>query len=66
MILSTNASEAKYHSIMSQLLNYMKLKALPQNMKERFVCYYEYRFQKNYFREATIMSKLSGKSLYFP
>ncbi|XP_017777441.1 PREDICTED: potassium/sodium hyperpolarization-activated cyclic nucleotide-gated channel 1-like [Nicrophorus vespilloides] len=59
MIISMNSSEIKYNEILSQVNCYMSHKDLPNNMKERILSYYDYRFQKKYFRESTIMAMLS-------
>lgn len=46
---------------MNQVNEYMKHKQLPIEMQQRLVSFYEYKFQKRYFREVGIANSLSGK-----
>lgn len=60
MILSYGTSSTKYESIMNQVNEYMKHKQLPIEMQQRLISFYEYKFQKRYFREIGIANSLSG------
>lgn len=61
MIVSYGMSSTKYETIMDQVREYMKHKQLPIEMQERLVSFYEYKFQKRYFREVGIANSLSGE-----
>lgn len=54
------SAETKYQEIINQVKEYMGYKQLPLPMQRRLICYYEYRFQKSYFREDAISATLSG------
>lgn len=60
MLISMGTSSTKYEMIMNQVNEYMKHKQLPIEMQERLVSFYEYKFQKRYFREVGIANALSG------
>ncbi|KAK4878495.1 hypothetical protein RN001_011001 [Aquatica leii] len=53
------SAESKYREITNQVQEYMRCKQLPINMQKRLMSYYEYRFQKKYFREDLILASLS-------
>lgn len=59
MFLAYGMSSTKYEIIMNQVNEYMKHKQLPIEMQERLVTFYEYKFQKRYFREVGIANALS-------
>lgn len=63
MILSYGMSSTKYETIMNQVNEYMKHKQLPIEMQQRLVSFYQYKFQKRYFREVGIANALSGMYL---
>lgn len=60
MILSYGMSSTKYETIMNQVNEYMRHKQLPLEMQQRLISFYEYKFQKRYFREVGIANSLSG------
>lgn len=64
LILSYGMSSTKYETIMNQVNEYMKHKQLPMEMQQRLVSFYEYKFQKRYFREVGIANALSGNYDY--
>lgn len=39
----------------------MRHKKFPEYMQRRLVTYYEFRFQKSYFRESEILATISGQ-----
>lgn len=46
---------------MSELKDYMGHKRLPGYLQDRLLCYYEYRFEKTYFKETEILNTISGQ-----
>lgn len=44
-----------------QLREYMRHKKFPEYMQKRLVTYYEFRYQKSYFRESEILATISGQ-----
>lgn len=42
-----------------QLAGYLKYKGLPPNIREDIYCYYEFRFQKRFYDESTILNMLT-------
>ncbi|KAK9877517.1 hypothetical protein WA026_018625 [Henosepilachna vigintioctopunctata] len=56
-----NSSHQKYVEMERQLKEYMRDKQLPTYMKTRLLQYYDYRFQRNYFRESEILATISGQ-----
>lgn len=51
----------KYVAMVKQLKEYMRHKQLPESMQKRLLHYYEFRFQKSYFRENEILNTISGQ-----
>lgn len=49
----------KYVEMERQLKDYMRHKQLPMHMRSRILIYYEFRFQKSYFRENEILNTIS-------
>ncbi|KAF5274204.1 hypothetical protein FQA39_LY07308 [Lamprigera yunnana] len=61
-IMASNLSaELKYQEIINQVEQYMTCKRLPISMQKRLLQYYEYRFQKKYFRDNAISTSLSDR-----
>ncbi|XP_018574781.1 potassium channel KAT1-like [Anoplophora glabripennis] len=52
-------SESMYEKQLSRLQQYMAAKHLPENMRQRMLKYYEFKFQKRFFKEAEIINTLS-------
>lgn len=63
MIMEINtgktSSALKYDEMEGQLKEYMRHKQLPSYMRNRIITYYEFKFQKRYFRENEILSTIS-------
>ncbi|XP_074036622.1 potassium/sodium hyperpolarization-activated cyclic nucleotide-gated channel 1 isoform X1 [Leptinotarsa decemlineata] len=63
MIMEINtgktSSAHKYDSMERQLKEYMRHKQLPAPMRTRILTYYEFKFQKRYFRESEILATIS-------
>ncbi|KAG5896418.1 hypothetical protein JTB14_022500 [Gonioctena quinquepunctata] len=63
MIMEINtgktSSAHKYDSMERQLKEYMRHKQLPTHMRTRILTYYEFKFQKRYFRETEILATIS-------
>lgn len=62
MVLSTNAPETKFHQIINEVEEYMRHKKLPLNLQMRLLQYYDYRFQRTYFKESAILATLSSRN----
>ncbi|KAK0087514.1 hypothetical protein PV325_000850 [Microctonus aethiopoides] len=56
-----NSSKLKYQATVAQLKQYMRYKQLPNSVQERFLKYYEFRYQQHYFRESEILYTLSSQ-----
>lgn len=61
---TANASESKYEELMRQIYHYLRSKKMPLHTNLRLQMYYEYRYQKRYFREQSILSTLSEHLRY--
>ncbi|XP_072397737.1 potassium/sodium hyperpolarization-activated cyclic nucleotide-gated channel 2-like [Diabrotica undecimpunctata] len=63
MIMEINtgntSSVLKYDAMERQLKEYMRHKQLPSQMRSRILTYYEFKFQKKYFRENEILATIS-------
>lgn len=53
------SSAQKYDEMEGQLKEYMRHKQLPSYMRNRILTYYEFIFQRRYFRESEILSTIS-------
>lgn len=56
-----NSSRLKYEAMTAQLKQYMQHKQLPLESQDRFLSYYEFRYQNNYFRESEILNTVSAQ-----
>lgn len=61
VIIAKTSSVQKYFELVSELKDYMEHKHMPMHLKKRLLEYQEFRFQKTYFREAEILSTISGQ-----
>lgn len=61
VVTAKTSSSHKYVELVRQLKEYMRHKQLPEYMQKRLLCYYEFRFQKTYFRESEILNTVSGQ-----
>lgn len=59
--MAKTSSSHKYVEMVRQLKEYMRHKQLPEYMQRRLLNYYEFRFQKTYFKEAEILNTISGQ-----
>lgn len=57
----TNSSRLKYQGTVAQLKQYMRHKQLPYPTQKRIIEYYEFRFQRRFFRESVIIHTLSAQ-----
>ncbi|XP_076303296.1 potassium/sodium hyperpolarization-activated cyclic nucleotide-gated channel 2 [Lasioglossum baleicum] len=57
----TNSSRLKYQATMAQLRQYMRHMHLPYHTQTRIIQYYEFHFQRRFFRESEIMHTLSSQ-----
>lgn len=56
---SVNISESKYEELIHQVTEYVRSKNISEVMKKRLITYYEYKFQKKFFKEEEILSTFS-------
>ncbi|KAL3267090.1 hypothetical protein HHI36_011230 [Cryptolaemus montrouzieri] len=56
---SVNISESKYEELIYQVSEYVRSKHLSENLRKRLILYYEYKFQKRFFKEEEILATLS-------
>ncbi|XP_076231414.1 potassium/sodium hyperpolarization-activated cyclic nucleotide-gated channel 1 [Calliopsis andreniformis] len=57
----TNSSRLRYQGTVAQLRQYMRHKQLPYPTQRRIIEYYEFRFQRRFFRESEIIHTLSAQ-----
>lgn len=60
---ASNSSKLQYEAIVAQLKQYMSHRQLPRSIQQRFIAYYEFRYQHRYFREVEIHNTLSSHML---
>lgn len=53
------SSGNKYQQLLKQLNEYVRYKELPVSMKHRIETYFDFRFQKHYYKEAEIINIIS-------
>ncbi|KAK5640992.1 hypothetical protein RI129_009539 [Pyrocoelia pectoralis] len=59
-MLNTNLSVSnKYERLMQQLQEFIHYKHLPDHIKQRILLHYEFKFEKNYYKEHDILDSLS-------
>lgn len=61
MVNTRMASYTKYQDLMHQLQEYIRYKELPEFMSRRIFEYYDYHFQKRFYKEREIMSVISDR-----
>lgn len=61
IVKAKTSAHHKYVEMVKQLAEYMRYKQLPEYMQRRLLTYYEFRFQKSYFRESEILNTISGQ-----
>lgn len=54
-----HSSGSKYQQLIQELEEYARYKDLPDKMRNRLLEYFEFRYQKHFYREAEIMSTIS-------
>lgn len=59
LLASSNVSESKYEELLQVLKAYCITKKFPTALKKQLFQYYEYRFNKRYFKESQIKNTLS-------
>ncbi|KAK9875833.1 hypothetical protein WA026_009618 [Henosepilachna vigintioctopunctata] len=55
---SSNISETKYDELLYGVREYARCRKLPRDIYKRMKVYYEYKYQKRFFKEETILSTL--------
>ncbi|KAB0795056.1 hypothetical protein PPYR_11895 [Photinus pyralis] len=59
-MVNTNLSvNNKYEHFMNQLHEFIRYKQLPENMKQRILLFYKFKFENNYYKEDDILESLS-------
>ncbi|GJQ67837.1 hypothetical protein Trydic_g16601 [Trypoxylus dichotomus] len=61
IILAKSSSIQKYFELQSELRDYMQHKNLPPYLHKRLLEYFEFNYQKRYFREKEILVTISGQ-----
>lgn len=62
MILNKDSSSTnKYQQLLQQLTEYVRYKELPERLRKRIVLYFEYKYQRRFFKEQEIMTTISGE-----
>lgn len=56
-----NSSVNKYYQMTQGLREYMDYMRLPDPMRKKILEYFDFRFQKTYFKESEIMSTISDQ-----
>lgn len=54
-----HSSTNRYYHMTSQLNEYIRYKELPENLRQRILTYYEFRYQKEFFNEKAILATVS-------
>lgn len=49
----------KYEHFMNQLRQFIRYKQLPENMKQRILLFFKFKFENNYYKENEILESLS-------
>nr|XP_022903133.1 potassium/sodium hyperpolarization-activated cyclic nucleotide-gated channel 2-like isoform X2 [Onthophagus taurus] len=57
----SRSSSKKYQEMLRELKEYMMHKQLPMSLQSRLMQYYEFRFQRSYFKEVEILRTVSGQ-----
>lgn len=57
--VGNSSSTHNYNEMEGQLKEYMRHKQLSSYLKNRIVTYYEFKYQKRYFKENEILSTIS-------
>lgn len=57
----STSSRSRYLALEHELEEYMRHKQLPSYIRNRIYTYYEFRFQRRYFREDEILNTISGQ-----
>ncbi|KAK9875847.1 hypothetical protein WA026_009634 [Henosepilachna vigintioctopunctata] len=55
---SSNISETKYDELLYGVRQYARCRKLPRDIYKRMKVYYEYKYQKRFFKEETILATL--------
>nr|XP_023014842.1 potassium/sodium hyperpolarization-activated cyclic nucleotide-gated channel 1-like [Leptinotarsa decemlineata] len=58
-MLHARSMELKFYEVINQLDEYMKQKQLPLNLRDKITKYYDFRFQRLFFKEQMITNLLS-------
>ncbi|XP_074030957.1 potassium/sodium hyperpolarization-activated cyclic nucleotide-gated channel 1 [Leptinotarsa decemlineata] len=58
-ILNSRCMHIKFRQLMNQLDEYMRQKQLPMDLRSRITTYYEFKYQRTFFKEELINSILS-------
>lgn len=60
LIRSKNASHLRYQNILQQFEDFLMYKQMAFGTSKRLMDYYEYRFQKYFYKEGTVLDSLSS------
>lgn len=60
IVMKYSSLNDKYYQMVQQFQEYMKSKSLPDSVQKRVLDYFEFRFQRNYYKESEILASLSN------
>lgn len=61
IVMKYSSLNDKYYQMVQQFQEYMKSKHLPDSVQKRVLAYFEFRFQRNYYKENEILGSLSNQ-----
>ncbi|KAI4462300.1 i[[h]] channel isoform e [Holotrichia oblita] len=61
IVMKYSSLNDKYYQMVQQFQEYMKSKNLPETVQKRVLAYFEFRFQRNYYKENEILASLSNQ-----
>ncbi|GJQ80744.1 hypothetical protein Trydic_g7850, partial [Trypoxylus dichotomus] len=60
IVVTRTSANIRYMENVRQIQEYMRHKKLPETLQKRIRCYYEFRYQKNFFQESDILNNVTG------
>lgn len=61
IVMKYSSLNDRYYQMVQQFQEYMKSKSLPDTVQKRVLAYFEFRFQRNYYKENEILGSLSNQ-----
>lgn len=60
IVVTRRSANIKYMENIRQIQEYMRHKKLSEALQKRILHYYEFRYQKNFYRECDILNSVTG------